>query len=487
MHNLDISQIASAAAINCTWDMRCEPVVSQSHSTAALKTPRKALQVVAVLSAEIGVAAIRDRYQKDVCHGNARAAKLLQQLLFRYQPKADGSPRLKTYRYDNHWWEKSYADWAEELDLTEDQVRTDFKNLKKWGLAEARPLRVYDGVNKGKTVIHSRVFIADGAASLSGWPDYSQTRIILEWEKSHPYGMGKVPLHTDGKFPIHKTKEETKKKNKQKDDKAYKHADQEPSAKYSPGETSTGQRGKLNPDQVERSESTLKPSSKRPARTPGKLLPPENPDSDPWADYRDIESRHDMNVLLQLCIDGQFVPDHWTMLSNDLCKSLLRIEQALAPVSRDYCLEEIIDFFGHNHARANEVWRASKEKPGCAGVWDYVAMTGWEGLACLRDRAADPKQGGFCYNTKPNLASLASSMPVILEWLGPCTEPIEEVPPQPLPAPEPIIGYEAATYVPPPTPEQQAAIVAATQAWVAEQQARKVAALKKAALSNYHA
>jgi hypothetical protein len=177
-----------------------------STTTARLVTPRKPLQVVPTLDPAIGVAAIRDHLQKEVCHGNARAAKLLQRLIFRYLPEENGKARLRTYRYNSFWWEKSHEDWAEETGTTVKQVRTDFAKLKEWGLAEARPMKVYEGKNAGKTVTHSRVFAADGAASLSGWPDYSQMRIILGCPNGHPIASPKWASHSIAQMGIHKAK-----------------------------------------------------------------------------------------------------------------------------------------------------------------------------------------------------------------------------------------------------------------------------------------
>jgi len=170
-----------------------------SQATAALKTPRKQVQIVPVLDPAIGVAAIRDRYQKDACKGNARAAKLLQLLAFRYLAKEDGTPRLETYRYGNHWWERTHADWAQELGgISVDQVRTDINKLVTLGHVVARPLKVFNkGKNAGKTVLHMRLVIAGGAASLNGWPDYSQIGIVLGWDFSHPLENGIFPIHKD--------------------------------------------------------------------------------------------------------------------------------------------------------------------------------------------------------------------------------------------------------------------------------------------------
>ncbi|CAN7475837.1 hypothetical protein [Caballeronia sp. LjRoot31] len=151
-----------------------------SQATAVLKTPRKQIQIVPVLDPAIGVAAIRDRYQKDECDKDATFARWLAQLVFRYQAKPDGTPRLKSFRDGHHWWQHTLQDWADECDCTVKQVRGYLARAEAKGLIEKHQWRAFDGKYRGKTVMHVRLLCAGSAAALNGWPDFRQIRMIRE-------------------------------------------------------------------------------------------------------------------------------------------------------------------------------------------------------------------------------------------------------------------------------------------------------------------
>jgi hypothetical protein len=262
---------AELAAINCIPGALCSSATTTSNAISRFRSTRKSCHVVSILDPKIGVAAIRDHYQKGVCRKDAGYARWLSQQVFRYLPESDGTPRLKTYRKDSYWWEHSLEDWADECICTVKQVRGYLARAVKDGLIEKNQWRSFRGKYQGKTVLHTRLLCAHGAASLNGWPDYSQIGMIPEC----PF----VTCYSNA--PEGNCKDLKKEALKQEQNLNIKNANEQPFAKDTSGnltpdsgttnQPKTNPKGKFPPSPVETKPSKPEPAKPEPAPNPDHL------------------------------------------------------------------------------------------------------------------------------------------------------------------------------------------------------------------------
>jgi hypothetical protein len=114
----------------------------------------------------------------DVCRGDHAAAEILGKIAFRCQPKSEGTPRLENIRNTGegqraYWWGHKVEALASECGLKYEQTRYALRKLTAWGLIETRSAKT------PVKMLQIRLLIAEGAASLNGWPDFGLSQIAI--------------------------------------------------------------------------------------------------------------------------------------------------------------------------------------------------------------------------------------------------------------------------------------------------------------------
>lgn len=117
------------------------------------------------------------KHYLSVCHGDHAAAELLGEIAFRYQPNKS-KPHLKNIRNGRDgkpafWWGHKLEDLANERGLKYEQVRYALRKLSAWGLIETRSAKT------PVKMLQIRLLIAEGAASLNGWPAFGIPQIAI--------------------------------------------------------------------------------------------------------------------------------------------------------------------------------------------------------------------------------------------------------------------------------------------------------------------
>ena len=156
-----------AAQLNCALD---------KPDNCAKKTkapPPPIIQQVAVLPDSHW-----RKHYLDVCHGDHAAAELLGKIVFRYQPTSKGTARLENIRYTSdgkraYWWGHRVEALASECGLKYEQTRYALRKLTGWGLIETRSAKT------PVKMLQVRLLVAEGAASLNGWPDFGLSQIAI--------------------------------------------------------------------------------------------------------------------------------------------------------------------------------------------------------------------------------------------------------------------------------------------------------------------
>lgn len=159
---------------------------------------KKSIQPLAALPEDSGVSVIPDDYLP-VCDGKEGAAKMLSQIVFKYQPKPNGTPFLEQYRHGAYWLAFTLDEWAAIGKCRKDQARYRLEQLEEMGLIEVRCMK-YKGTGVRKTNI--RLLIAEGAASIKGRPDIAQMRMISNGANAHLTHLGKTPFNSSGQKTI---------------------------------------------------------------------------------------------------------------------------------------------------------------------------------------------------------------------------------------------------------------------------------------------
>lgn len=162
-----------AAAVNSCNGVADLVVIGKKKSRSA---PPPLLKTVSVLDlTKHGGYRARKLLYRGLCGGFIEAAELYLEILDLWQQK-DGKPRVKNIRHSKmegvgrcYWWGRSRADWAKKMGWTDKQTKYRFAQLRELGLIETVMAKT------PKHVLQVRPVVAEGAASLNGFPDASNT------------------------------------------------------------------------------------------------------------------------------------------------------------------------------------------------------------------------------------------------------------------------------------------------------------------------
>jgi hypothetical protein len=443
-------------SLDCNWLQFLEVTPNEdagsmsAHASTAvcsvvdLRT-KKAFQPVSVLPDDGYGAFIPDEYLA-VCENNESFAKMLSQIVFRYQTKDDGTPRLDQYRHGCYWLAYTYEEWGVVGKCTERQAKYRLTKLEGLGLIEIRIMK-YHG--KGPRKVNVRLLIAEGAAGIKGRPDFT-----LNKNDSHQTILSH---ELSDKIVSSFIKEEGIKKK----GKIYKQADKktmsaEPLQTTALQEMLPGKiKGKTTPEDLGKLESQTNPS------TP--------------------EVLEEYSALVQLQSSSNYGRyELWTAL---MTKHHHAVPAYVPPkVLKGYLdMLERIDYAVTT--KGNESLQSFLE--AVVGYWDTFAQLSVDGgaksppdkpsLAYVKKWAHvlinyEPEHEPVADTTPTN--DLATPSAVVITSTS--TAAISE-------APAPVIeNYESMVYRPPTTPEEEARQGEALRAWMAERLSAKVTAKIKA-------
>lgn len=145
----------------------------ESAQSIAPATPLKVKAVAALdMSQPDAYWTQLEQYERH-CGGRNKAmrARILKQLMFQYQLKPDGTPKLKTLRHGSYWWAHTKEQWADEGHMTYDEARRAIEGLERASIIECRSMK--SRASHGDKTLHIRWIDADGAAALTGYPSFA--------------------------------------------------------------------------------------------------------------------------------------------------------------------------------------------------------------------------------------------------------------------------------------------------------------------------
>jgi hypothetical protein len=139
-----------------------------------------------------------EQYERH-CGGRNKAmrARILKQLMFQYQLKPDGTPKLKTLRYGSYWWAHTKDQWAIECHMTYDEARRAIEGLERDGIIETRDMK--SRASHGIKTLHVRWMGAGGSAALSGYPAFPTSHKASKPDENHSHEASKPDDHKASK------------------------------------------------------------------------------------------------------------------------------------------------------------------------------------------------------------------------------------------------------------------------------------------------
>ena len=144
----------------------------ESRATADLTAIPKIKTVRALDMKRKDAYRLRERQYEKYCGGRNRAqrAKVFAQLMFYYQLNNDGNPKLECLKKGAYWWAHTVDQYAAECLMEYDETRRALEGLENAGIIETWNTK--SRASKGVTCLHIRWTGADGAAALTGYPDF---------------------------------------------------------------------------------------------------------------------------------------------------------------------------------------------------------------------------------------------------------------------------------------------------------------------------
>jgi hypothetical protein len=471
------------------------------------------------------------RFLSKHCRASYNAALVLSLLIFRCQRNRPGeqSARLEVIREGGRWGAKAFwwlhtrEDIADECDISEDQVRTAVETLVKQGLVEVRagrhPRNGEVPKYRGETVWHLRLGVCQRGCGLTGWPtvaDLIQTRIILDGEQSPPIGGEQSPPLLPDTLKLLDTKEENL-NIKSAPEKAT-------GAAHVQNNLPKNASGKGKAKAMEEPSAEVMRAwgdfeeAYRTDYVAGCLIEYEENVSDymvpGWPDSkRQALQRYEYAVTNHERLDPAAVlraltPARWQAVQldyDDIARAnplyLLKIYPLLCARYRAQLLKATKSnshraFNGVRAMRArvmSAVKKAVKQQQG--NGW-FKEQTGAEKAETAAQAGAAKKKAvqlaieQYEKYEAMNAEGLANGDPMAVPEYGgveakKAQPPVEVVPAAEPPAPDTADDYSP--YQPLPTPEQEAALIAARQQWFADRLAEKQQAAAKQAKKKYSA
>jgi hypothetical protein len=340
-------------------------------------------------------------------------AKVYSYFVFRAQRNRPGdqAARLEVVRKGGRWGQQAFwylhtaKDLAHECSVTEDIVWGAIKILKRLQMIDARrgrhPINGEVIKYRGKSVLHTRLAVCQGANGLDRWPtvdEISQMRIVLVLAEAH------TSVSAEAQTLVQDALEETQDAIEEKENtKAYKPSAEAESYiqaknKQEPGETKV--KNDVTPDEVVsepgqpyklKNKEKLKDFIERRLKKHPFVPNGDSPTS--VCPNRDqlVARGFDIDDLYSLCARGSFLKSGWSTIPDPFCVPLLALHDTLMARRVTNTLPDVLGLFGQ---------RPDNDMDGYNG-WDWLDMHASSG-------------GNLCH---PNLPSLTGHVSRLLDWV----------------------------------------------------------------------